>query len=553
MSGARHLINLWAAPRTSSTSLMYSFAQRPDTAVVDEPLYAAYLARHPAVQRAYRAELLRAQPSDVSGVVAALLSKPGAGQPPLLFAKHIAKQAAFDDAAFGALLREARANVLLIREPRRVLASWFATMGACDLHESAFDALEQLLPLADAVVQQEDLVRRPEGTLRALCAKLDVPFHAAMLRWPRGGRPEDGLWAKHWYHSTHAQTGFDEGVAPPLRQFPPQLAPVLAQCEPIYARLRAAALAPAPVLPDARNADIVVWVGDGLVPRADARVSVFDSAVQGGDAVWEGLRVTNGRIFALDEHLDRLFASAHALAFERVPSRQRVCDAIGATLRANAMRDGAHIRLTLTRGVKVSSGMSPTMNQSGPTLIVLAEHKRAVDSAGRPQSAAAGTVLVTASQRRNAPHFLDSRIHHNNLLNNILAKIEANNAGADDALMLDAHGFVAETNATNIFIVDRHGRLLTPLATACLPGITRNAVLERVAPRAGVAAALEAQLSLVQLYTAAECFTTGTMGGIVPVVQIDGRQIGDGQRGPVTARLQEVYAQMVQNEGTPFF
>jgi branched-subunit amino acid aminotransferase/4-amino-4-deoxychorismate lyase len=216
------------------------------------------------------------------------------------------------------------------------------------------------------------------------------------------------------------------------------------------------------------------------------------------------------------------------------------------------MRDGAHIRLTLTRGVKVSSGMSPTMNQSGPTLIVLAEHKRAVDSAGKPQSAAAGTVLVTASQRRNAPHFLDSRIHHNNLLNNILAKIEANNAGADDALMLDAHGFVAETNATNIFIVDRQGRVLTPFATACLPGITRNIVLERVAPLVGVQA-LEAQLSLVQLYTAAECFTTGTMGGLVPVVQVDGRQIGDGQRGPVTRRLQDAYTQMVQSEGTLFF
>lgn len=529
---------------------MYSFAQRNDMRVVDEPLYAAYLARHPHIQRVYRDELMQKQSSDLNHVVNSLLSPETKA---MLFAKHIAKQAQFGDrAAFEPLLSNARNNILLIREPRRVLASWFATMGSCDLHESAFDALEQLLPYADAVVQQEDLLRRPEGTLRALCARLDLPFDPAMLRWARGGRPEDGLWARVWYHSTHAQTSFDEGVVPPLKHFPPQLAPVLAQCEPIYARLRERALAPLPVLPDARNANIVVWVGDRLVPRAEATVSVFDSSVQGGDAVWEGLRVTNGRIFALDEHLERLFASAHALMFERVPSKRRVLDAIAATLHANQMRDGAHIRLTLTRGVKVSSGMSPTMNQSGPTLIVLAEFKRAVDSAGKPQSAAAGTVLVTASQRRNAPQFLDSRIHHNNLLNNILAKIEANNAGADDALMLDAHGFVAETNATNVFIVDRNGRLLTPHASACLPGITRNIVLERVAPSVGVAAH-EAQLSLVQFYGAAECFTTGTMGGIVPVVQIDGRQIGDGQRGEVTRRLQEAYQHMVANEGTSFF
>lgn len=544
----KSLINLWAAPRTSSTSLMYSFAQRRDTRVVDEPLYAAYLARHPHVHRPYREELMRAQSADVGQVAQQLLSAP----PPLLFAKHIAKQAAFDDPAFERLVKEARNNVLLIREPRRVIASWFATQGSCDLHDSAFDALERLLPYADVVVQQEDLLRRPEGTLRALCERLALPFDRAMLRWARGGRPEDGLWARVWYHSTHAQTGFDDGVAPPLRQFPPQLLPVLAAAAPIYERLRARAVAPLPVLPDERNADIVVWVGDRLVPRAAAAVSVFDSSVQGGDAVWEGLRVTDGRIFALDEHLARLHASAHALMFERVPSKQQIVDAIAATLRANGMRDGAHIRLTLTRGLKVSSGMSPSMNQSGPTLIVLAEWKRAVDSAGKPQSAAAGTVLVTAPQRRNSPAFLDSKIHHNNLLNNILAKIHANNAGADDALMLDDRGFAAETNATNIFIVDAAGRLRTPFANACLPGITRNVVLDRIAPSLGLDAR-EADLSLVQIYTAAECFTTGTMGGIVPVIELDGRQIGTGERGPVTQKLQDAYKCLVSSEGHQFF
>jgi branched-subunit amino acid aminotransferase/4-amino-4-deoxychorismate lyase len=199
-------------------------------------------------------------------------------------------------------------------------------------------------------------------------------------------------------------------------------------------------------LPDPRNADLVVHVGGRLVPRDEATVSVFDSVVQGGDAVWEGLRVYDGRILALDEHLDRLFASAHALAFDRVPTRDEVRTAILDTLAANGMRDGVHIRLTLTRGPKVTSGMSPRFNRAGCTLIVLAEWKP-------PVYAAEGIALITSSVRRNSPSILDSKIHHNNLLNNILAKIEADLAGVDDAVMLDLAGFVAETNATNLFAV----------------------------------------------------------------------------------------------------
>ena len=199
-------------------------------------------------------------------------------------------------------------------------------------------------------------------------------------------------------------------------------------------------------LPDPRNANLWVHVGGRLVERAEAKVSVFDSSVQGGDACWEGLRVYDGRVFALDRHLDRLFASAHALAFEQVPSRAEVEAAIFDTLKANGMRDGVHIRLTLTRGEKVTSGMSPALNQSGPCLIVLAEWKP-------PVYDRRGIRLVTSSWRRNPPQCLDSKIHHNNLLNNILAKIEANHAGVDDAVMLDVEGYVAETNATNLFLV----------------------------------------------------------------------------------------------------
>lgn len=295
-----------------------------------------------------------------------------------------------------------------------------------------------------------------------------------------------------------------------------------------------------PELPDPRNAHIQVWIGDRLYPRAEAKVSVFDSSVQGGDAVWEGVRVYDGRVFALDAHLDRLFDSARAMAFESVPSREQVKEAIFATLRANGMRDGAHIRLTLTRGEKVTSGMSPAYNRSGPCLIVLAEWKA-------PVYDAAGIRLITSAVRRNAPQCLDSKIHHNNLINNILAKIQANQAGVDDALMLDVHGFVAETNATNVFLVKR-GALFTPHADSCLPGITRAKVLA-IAREAGIPAT-ERNVTLAEVWSADEMFTTGTAGELTPVLEVDGRAIGDGG-GPLTRRLQELYAERTAREGTP--
>jgi branched-chain amino acid aminotransferase group I len=289
------------------------------------------------------------------------------------------------------------------------------------------------------------------------------------------------------------------------------------------------------------NRDLWVYVGGELVTRDQARVSVFDSVVQGGDAVWEGLRVYAGRIFRLDEHLDRLRDSARAMAFVDVPGRDEVKRAIFTTLEANGMRDGAHVRLTLTRGTKVTSGMDPRLNRSGPCLIVLAEWKP-------PIYPATGIRLVTASVRRNSPQCLDSRIHHNNLINNILAKLEANAAGADDALMLDLSGFVSETNATNVFLV-KGGVLSTPRADQCLPGITRRTVLE-IAAEDGLPAR-ERNLTLADVYSADEMFTTGTMGELAPVLEVDGRGIGDGSRGPVTGRLQVLYAELTAREGEP--
>jgi branched-chain amino acid aminotransferase len=292
---------------------------------------------------------------------------------------------------------------------------------------------------------------------------------------------------------------------------------------------------------DERNRDLIVNVAGRLTHRDEAAVSPFDSAVQGGDAVWEGLRVYNGKIFRLDEHLARLRRSAKALAFESVPSDEEIIHEIRRTLQANGMTDGVHIRLTLTRGVKITSGMDPRLNQSGPTLIVLPEHKA-------PVYDSSGISLITSSVRRAAPDSLDPKIHHNNLLTSILAKVEANAAGADDALMLDNRGFVAETNATHAFLVA--GNVLgTPTAAACPEGITRAAVLE-LAAEAGIECAV-GDYSLTQFYAADEVFVTGTMGGIAPVIAIDGRTIGDGAPGAVTGQLTKLLADLTARSGTP--
>ena len=292
---------------------------------------------------------------------------------------------------------------------------------------------------------------------------------------------------------------------------------------------------------DPRNQDLQVFVGDGLKPRDEARVSVFDSVVQGGDAVWEGLRVYNGRIAALDDHLRRLYDSAKALAFENIPDEAFVRKALFDTLRANGMNDGAHVRLTLTRGEKVTSGMNPRFNQSGCTLIVLAEWKPPVYTDD-------GIRVITASTRRNTPSCLDSKIHHNNLLNNILASIEANVAGVDSAVMLDLDGFISETNDTNLFIV-RDNTVLTPHADSCLPGLTRKIILTLCELNA--IPALERNLSLTELYTADEAFTTGTMGELTPILEADGRVIGKGGRGETTRRLQELHRAYAYEHGTP--
>ena len=290
---------------------------------------------------------------------------------------------------------------------------------------------------------------------------------------------------------------------------------------------------------DERNRDLIVNVAGKLVHRDQAGLSPFDSVVQGGDAVWEGLRLYDGRIFKLREHLARLRGSAKALAFEAIPTDDEIIEQISRTLAANQMRDAVHIRLTLTRGVKYTSGMDPRLNTAGPTLIVLAEHKPPVYDTG-------GLKLITSSVRRFPPDCLDPRIHHNNLIQSILAKIEANHAGADDALMLDTRGFVAETNATNVFIV-RDRAVATPRTVACPEGITRRAVIELC--REHAIGCIEADVSQADVYRADEMFCTGTMGELAAVIEVDGRRIGDGSVGPLTRKLSELYRGLTEREG----
>lgn len=288
-----------------------------------------------------------------------------------------------------------------------------------------------------------------------------------------------------------------------------------------------------------QNRDLIVNINGQLVHRDEARISPFDSVVQGGDAVWEGLRLYDGKIFRLIEHLDRLRGSAKALAFQEIPSHETIIKELRGTLEANGMTDGVHIRLTLTRGEKITSGMDPRLNQAGPTLIILAEHKA-------PVYDTEGLTLITSSIRRFPPDCLDPKIHHNNLLQSILAKIEANVAGADDALMLDTRGFVAETNATHVFIVEGE-RVVTPHTDACPEGITRETVLGLCAAN-GIEHAVR-HLSTTEVYRADEMFCTGTMGELAAVTTVDGRTIGAGEVGPMTRRLTALFKEEVAASG----
>ncbi|MEM9955534.1 MAG: aminotransferase class IV [Chloroflexota bacterium] len=289
-----------------------------------------------------------------------------------------------------------------------------------------------------------------------------------------------------------------------------------------------------------KNKDILININGELYHRDVAGISPFDSTVQGGDAVWEGLRLYNGRIFKLTEHLNRLRDSARAMAFTDIPSHEAITAEISKTLDANKMTDGVHIRLTLSRGLKYTSGMDPRLNTFGSTLIVLAEHKA-------PVYDKAGIRMITSSIRRIPPDCVDQNIHSCNLINSILAKIQANSAGVDSALMLDYNGFVAESNATHVFIV-KDGIVMTSFTESCPEGITRQTVLD-LCTENDIPYEVK-NISLTEVYRADEMFCTGTMGELATVSELDGRTIGTGEMGAMTERISKLFRALTEVSGT---
>ncbi|UAL31302.1 aminotransferase class IV [Nocardioides rotundus] len=286
---------------------------------------------------------------------------------------------------------------------------------------------------------------------------------------------------------------------------------------------------------DTRNADVLVWVNGELTPRGEAVVSVFDSGFVLGDGVWEGLRIHHGHPAFLERHLDRLFEGAQALMLDIGMSREELTRAVYDTLDANGMTDGVHLRLMVTRGVKSTPYQDPRVTVGPATVVLIAEHKDPL-----PEVVENGITLFTTHVRRATPDTLDPKLNAHSKLNDITACIQAYTAGADEALMLDPHGFVATCNSTHFFIVTREGEVWTSDGRFCLGGITRGNILQVC--RDHDIPARETTFSLTDVYSASEAFVTGTYAGVVPVCSVDGRTIGSGRRGPMVERLQGLYA-----------
>ncbi len=289
--------------------------------------------------------------------------------------------------------------------------------------------------------------------------------------------------------------------------------------------------------PDLRNEDVLVYVNGAFVPRHEARVSVFDSGFVLGDGVWEGLRLVKGTLISLDAHMDRLFEGANSIALDSGMTREAVVDAVRQTLHRNGMTDGAHVRLMVTRGVKRTVNQDPRFIIGGATVVIVAEYK-----APNPETRERGLTLFTSTFRTSGPDVFDLRLNSHSRLNLIQALIQSINAGADEALMLDPRGFVASCNSTNFFIV-RRGELWTSTGLYSFKGITQRTVIDAWESAGG--RARECDYTLAQVYSADEAFVTGTLGGVTPVVRIDGRQIGDGKPGPLTARASDLYTAAV--------
>lgn len=292
-------------------------------------------------------------------------------------------------------------------------------------------------------------------------------------------------------------------------------------------------------LPDPRNEDVLIYINGDLVPRAEAKISVFDSGFLVGDGIWEGIRFHDGKFLFLDDHLDRLFQAAAAVGMTLPLDRNGFRDALHATTTANGMKTDVHCRLMVTRGTKKTPSQDPRLLISPPNIVIICEYKVA-----DPKTTGKGLKLFTSTVRRGSPDYLDPRLNCHSKLHEVIALVQAIEAGADEALMLDIHGFVATCNSTNFFIVSQ-GRLRTSTGQYCMNGITRAKVLD-VARQNGIVAE-ECHFSLTDVYSADEAFVTGTFGGLTPVVNVDGRTIGSGQEGPLTGQLRQWYYQLARS------
>mmetsp|Transcript_7298 Transcript_7298/g.8459 ORF Transcript_7298/g.8459 Transcript_7298/m.8459 type:complete len:618 (+) Transcript_7298:54-1907(+) len=601
------VVHCWSAPRSRSTALLYSFEALGDDNCVayDEPLYRNYLKqKEGTVTRPYLNELITGTPPEgdedskkwerellslqdrLALGTSKLNTTSGEG---VIFCKHMSKHSFLYDfdneyqvveCDNGVNIQLIHRHILLVRDPVAVLSAW-SMVG--DVHGdnptseelgfislmTIYSKLESTIISIDdddkcrvLVIDSDELAKDPKGSLFDLCKRLSINYSDTMLSWKKGEHECDGPWAKWWYNSVHKSEGWRSSSADnsqetkKYRVLNPKLMPALKVSMHAYLFLsqltnsyKVRGPPSSEIFEDPRNEHLLVWIGapgrGRLLPRSMAGVSPWDSSVQGGDGCWEGIRVYNGRVMSLDKHLRRLFRSGKALGFENVHTKEEVTEAIFQTLAANGMRNDAHMRLTLTRGEKCTSSMNPVFNVYGTTLIILPEWKPTEGATTYDNTK--GISLISASQRRNSPSTCDSKIHHNNMINNILPKIQANLAGCADAIMLDMDGYVSETNATNIFMVDDEGVLLTPHGDHCLPGVTRGTVLV-LATELGIPSEVR-RVSLAEFHAAEEVFTTGTMGELTPVTKIDGRVIGTGLRGEITKRLQNAYKELPAKSG----
>ncbi|HSH02182.1 MAG TPA: aminotransferase class IV [Anaerolineae bacterium] len=293
-------------------------------------------------------------------------------------------------------------------------------------------------------------------------------------------------------------------------------------------------------LPDPRNENILIYINGQLLPRSDAKISVFDSGYLVGDGVWEAVRLHDGVLVFLDDHLDRLWQGAATIGMKLPFTRQELTDALWQTINANNMHDNVHIRFMLTRGIKKTPSQDPRLTITGPNLVIIAEHKQANE-----ESRHKGVTLFTSTIRRGSPDYLDPRLNCHSKLHEVMALVQALEAGADEALMLDIHGFVATCNATNFFII-KNNEVWTSTGQYCMNGITRAKVIA-VCQQHNIPC-YQKNFSLFDVYGADEAFVTGTFGALTPVTHVDGRQIGDGTYGPLTQKLQAHYQNLIHHE-----